>query len=500
MEFRTRFKPTLISLFRNPVFPDHPKPAEAADYLPSPLAVRLPYPSLSFCLRTAALPRLPRASFYPPQIPELDMIANLVANDALQYASHTNGGVKQSAFVQHHQQHHHGQSSSGLGQHHQGLSLEHQHMLATSNAVQQSPNNGLNAYGSVLPSSSSSSNGCSASCSPTSSDALNGLLQRSNRHHAGHHQHMNHLLRTCSEGESPLGVSGLLGNGAFLHNHPIKTEPLDVSGLMGINPINSNFHNMSLAGTSSVPSTPGLGGLSGINFNHHGGPRSAPNPTSHLSVPELSLSLNVSALGNSVSSSSTPKPRHRSSPHDSLMKCRYCPKKFKTEKTLETHKIECRLVRLHECTVCGKRFKARGGLQQHHRIHIQDKPYICKFCPKRFTQKSHVDQHERIHTGDKPFTCTYCGRHFRQRSQQLGHEATHAHSGVNLVPGPSNGRRLSPGGPSQIKQESSSNNIPTGPVLNDLAAMALSQSGPMGNLRNFDVQQALDMMSTSAHQ
>uniref|UniRef100_A0A1I7XZA1 C2H2-type domain-containing protein n=1 Tax=Steinernema glaseri TaxID=37863 RepID=A0A1I7XZA1_9BILA len=324
---------------------------------------------------------------------------------------------------------------------------------------------------------------------------------------------MNNLLRTCSEGglDSPLGVSGLLGNGAFLHNTPIKTEPLDVTAsLMGINPIQHNFHNMNLAGTSSVPNTPSIGGLSGLNFNNQGGPRSAPNSASHITVPELSLSLSVPGIPTSVASAPTPKTRHRSSPNDQMLKlyhwlatvgevsrcrCRYCPKKFRTDKLLEAHKIECRLIRLHECTICGKRFKARGGLQQHHRIHMQDKPYICKYCPKRFTQKSHVDQHERIHTGDKPFTCQYCGRNFRQRSQQLGHEATHAHSGVNLV---GRAQRASPGIVG-IKEEVPSE-MNSGQSLNNLAAMALNQNGGgLGDLHNFDVQQAIDMMSASIH-
>ncbi|KAK0426775.1 hypothetical protein QR680_009893 [Steinernema hermaphroditum] len=426
---------------------------------------------------------------------ELDMIANLVANDALQYAN-ANGAAKQSAFVQHHHHQHHGgaQSSSGLGQQHH-LSLEHSHMLAaTSNGVQHLPNSGLNAYSNRLPSTSSSSTVCSASCSPTSSEALNGLLQRTNRPQPHHQQHMNSLLRTCSEGglDSPLGVSGLLGNGAFLHNTPIKTEPLDVSGLMGINPINSNFHNMGLAGTSSVPNTPSLGGLSGLNFNNQGGPRSAPNSASHLTVPaDLSLSLSVPGIPTSAQSAPTPKTRHRSSPNDQMLKCRYCPKKFRNDKLLEAHKVECRLIRLHECTICGKRFKARGGLQQHHRIHMQDKPYICKYCPKRFTQKSHVDQHERIHTGDKPFTCQYCGRNFRQRSQQLGHEATHAHSHP-LVP-----RQRS--SPVAIKEEIPSD-LNAGPGLNNLAAMALNPNGAsLSELHTFDVQQALGMMSASTH-
>ncbi|KAI1731562.1 zinc finger protein [Ditylenchus destructor] len=121
--------------------------------------------------------------------------------------------------------------------------------------------------------------------------------------------------------------------------------------------------------------------------------------------------------------------RHRSST-DSMFKCNYCPKKFPSQNSLQSHMEECRMIRVHECPQCGKRFKARGGLQQHNRIHINDRPYHCHYCPKRFTQKSHVDQHERIHTGLKPFSCQYCGRAFRQRSQQMGHEATHT-NGTN---------------------------------------------------------------------
>lgn len=135
---------------------------------------------------------------------------------------------------------------------------------------------------------------------------------------------------------------------------------------------------------------------------------------------------------NIQSGTTTLRSRHRSSHHDGLIKCHYCPKKWADQAVLRVHMEECRLLRMHECQQCGKRFKARGGLQQHLRIHSNDRPYQCRFCPKRFTQKSHVDQHERIHTGAKPFSCQFCGRAFRQRSQQLGHESTHASGPLSM--------------------------------------------------------------------
>lgn len=105
-------------------------------------------------------------------------------------------------------------------------------------------------------------------------------------------------------------------------------------------------------------------------------------------------------FGSSSSSGGAgPIRRHRSSTHDSMQKCQFCPKKYPTIAALRNHMEDCRSIRVHECAQCGKRFKARGGLQQHNRIHLQERPYHCHFCPKRFTQKSHVDQHERIHTG-----------------------------------------------------------------------------------------------------
>ncbi|KAH7723649.1 zinc finger protein [Aphelenchoides avenae] len=307
--------------------------------------------------------------------------------------------------------------------------------------------------------SSSSSDESPPSCSPPTSDALNSLLHQHNQQQQQqqHHSQQSHLSMS---GQRQSGIvtngSGLLNDSTVditgLLNHQLKTEPFDVSGILGMSHINGHLQNVSLAGPSGVShlsASSSLGSLPGLHFPSHsnvagGGLVSGTSNASGLPSGILSQMQSPSASGSglhgvnaSISQSSAHpsapgviRQRHRSSTNDSMMKCTYCPKKFPNQNVLRSHMEECRMLRVHECSQCGKRFKARGGLQQHNRIHLQDRPYQCHYCPKRFTQKSHVDQHERIHTGLKPFSCQFCGRAFRQRSQQMGHEATHANSGM----------------------------------------------------------------------
>ena len=227
------------------------------------------------------------------------------------------------------------------------------------------------------------------------------------------------ILPTTSFFVSPIDVTGLLNN---------QEASFDMSGILGINSI-SQMQNAGLgAGTSSDHLFPSasmstLASLYQSRQDHKGPSGSSNCNSSQLQSPARTSG---SSIGNSGRS------RHRSSAHDGLIKCHYCPKKWADQTLLSAHMEECRIIRIHECSQCGKRFKARGGLQQHLRIHSNDRPYQCHYCIKKFTQKSHVDQHERIHTGAKPFPCQFCGRAFRQRSQQMGHEATH-NSGVLAV-------------------------------------------------------------------
>uniref|UniRef100_A0A1I8EKT9 C2H2-type domain-containing protein n=2 Tax=Onchocercidae TaxID=6296 RepID=A0A1I8EKT9_WUCBA len=253
------------------------------------------------------------------------------------------------------------------------------------------------------------------SCSPSSSDTLQSTQGGTSTAIHAHNEHPGPEDTAPKSGnESPVDVTSLM-----------KENEMDV-GYFVVSHLNGNLGNKDLMPFISVnqltPSASAVGSFSLAYQQHSLGPSNSSQQQQASNSRESNIQSGATTL----------RSRHRSSHHDGLIKCHYCPKKWADQAVLRVHMEECRLLRMHECQQCGKRFKARGGLQQHLRIHSNDRPYQCRFCPKRFTQKSHVDQHERIHTGAKPFSCQFCGRAFRQRSQQLGHESTHASGPLSM--------------------------------------------------------------------
>nr|CDP94005.1 Bm9460, isoform b [Brugia malayi] len=253
------------------------------------------------------------------------------------------------------------------------------------------------------------------SCSPSSSDTLQSTQGGTSTAIHAHNEHPGPEDTAPKSGnESPVDVTSLM-----------KENEMDV-GYFVVSHLNGNLGNRDLMPFISVnqltPSASAVGSFSLAYQQHSLGPSNSSQQQQASNSRESNIQSGTTTL----------RSRHRSSHHDGLIKCHYCPKKWADQAVLRVHMEECRLLRMHECQQCGKRFKARGGLQQHLRIHSNDRPYQCRFCPKRFTQKSHVDQHERIHTGAKPFSCQFCGRAFRQRSQQLGHESTHASGPLSM--------------------------------------------------------------------
>lgn len=327
-----------------------------------------------------------------PSFQDLDMIASIVAKEQAMLKINSN-----AARVDH----------SRIS----GLSLAHNHHAP------------VIVNGSRENLSSSPSEMSPTSCSPSSSDTVHSGRRTNMRPEddtggGATHRH---------NSDSPIDVTGLVNS-----QTPKQEAHFDMSGILGMSQINGHLQNAALnSGTSSshlLSSSTSLGSFVGLSYHQQHGQQHS-NGSSTSAASQLQSPTEVGA---STATTAMTRPRHRSSQHDGLLKCIYCPKKWADQTALRVHMDECRVLRMHECQQCGKRFKARGGLQQHMRIHSHDRPYQCHFCPKRFTQKSHVDQHERIHTGAKPFSCQFCGRAFRQRSQQMGHEATHA-SGVLSV-------------------------------------------------------------------
>jgi KRAB domain-containing zinc finger protein len=118
---------------------------------------------------------------------------------------------------------------------------------------------------------------------------------------------------------------------------------------------------------------------------------------------------------------------HRQSHFNMRLKCPYCPRLLKTERTLETH------VELHTntmeglkypCKICSKVFTTKMSLFRHRKnYHLNIK---CEFCPEILdNQKEHLHHVEINHQSSSVLTkykCSVCKKCFSQRSILFAHK------------------------------------------------------------------------------
>ena len=146
--------------------------------------------------------------------------------------------------------------------------------------------------------------------------------------------------------------------------------------------------------------------------------------------------------------------------------CDKCPKRFKTDRTLQKH-----IRKMHEgifvpqtCTTCGAVFRAKitlvkheyeahsigelklctlcgfscvtdAKLHRHMKTYHEDPKLQCSYCPKIFRWPKELLRHERMHRGEKPFSCSMCSSSFALLPDLRQHE-----KGVHKIAGPKGGR------------------------------------------------------------
>jgi len=87
----------------------------------------------------------------------------------------------------------------------------------------------------------------------------------------------------------------------------------------------------------------------------------------------------------------------------------------------------------HICKYCDKSFPRSANLTRHLRTHTGEQPYSCRYCERSFSISSNLQRHIRnIHNREKPFKCIKCNRCFGQQTNLDRHMKKHDHGQVSL--------------------------------------------------------------------
>lgn len=106
--------------------------------------------------------------------------------------------------------------------------------------------------------------------------------------------------------------------------------------------------------------------------------------------------------------------------HD--FKCSVCFHRFESQSELITHSIESHQEdSLLRCKYCPLKFKRRSQLTVHIFEHTGKVKYQCESCHIPLWSRKHQIEHMRIHTGEKPFTCEVCQKKFRFKRVLIKH-------------------------------------------------------------------------------
>ena len=80
--------------------------------------------------------------------------------------------------------------------------------------------------------------------------------------------------------------------------------------------------------------------------------------------------------------------------HVGVIKCKHCPKSFKTFASMERH-----IKTIHDenskfpCPQCNAKCVSKAILEEHLQTHQEGKPFSCIQCGKDFTRKYHLERH-----------------------------------------------------------------------------------------------------------
>ena len=107
--------------------------------------------------------------------------------------------------------------------------------------------------------------------------------------------------------------------------------------------------------------------------------------------------------------------------------CSICGTKYKTNESLKHHiKRSHSKEDMHQCSKCSKTFRYPNELRKHqqsaHETKSLEEYFACGDCPKKLKTKRCLDLHKMMHSGEKPYKCGFCEGEFRQAAHKRTHE------------------------------------------------------------------------------
>ena len=128
--------------------------------------------------------------------------------------------------------------------------------------------------------------------------------------------------------------------------------------------------------------------------------------------------------------------RHVLNVHETVGKtlvCTFCGQCYKTATTLQAHiKAYHGPTVEHTCEICGKCFKTASTRNNHMLTHSEERPFKCSKCPKSFKSSAVLSTHMVSHSDVRKFKCDICGDAFKQPTHLKYHMLKH--TGVRAFP------------------------------------------------------------------
>ncbi|XP_055632912.1 zinc finger protein 808-like [Toxorhynchites rutilus septentrionalis] len=121
-----------------------------------------------------------------------------------------------------------------------------------------------------------------------------------------------------------------------------------------------------------------------------------------------------------------PESQTSTNDHENKFSCDICHRRFKTKRTLLTHKSKPNRGVEYQCAQCGKILRYKRALSDHERFHHgNERPYVCSICTKAFAGKEALQRHMKVHSKEDRFKCEICNKGFKLKYYLKNHYITH---------------------------------------------------------------------------